>query len=137
MNTVSESLESVARAYVPGVVQYYSKLDPDPWQRAHDDFQETLAVQDFAYRRAAAATFERTCLALIDRFKREGTPARKVGVRDAIELGTKHLPAAESKVARRCYKCGSDRGLCIERYAEGLSTRIACQVCKARNGAKR
>lgn len=131
---VGEYLEKISAAYVPGVVAYYDRLDPSPWQQAHDDFQEALKISDWEYRRHAAKTFSEKCIDLINRFKREGRRQQEISNSDAFHLGPAHLAAKQSAKYRECYNCRSKEKLGLESYGpENLQVRVVCSSCKGKS----
>lgn len=131
---IGDYLDQVASAYVPGVAAYYQPLNPNPWNRAHDDFQESLKSPDFDHRLDAAKAFASRCLELIERFKRDSQPSKGVSVIDAVHMMSEERVMAHQSVKyKECYKCRTKEGLGLESYGEeALQVRVVCKACKVK-----
>lgn len=130
--TFSEALEKVNQAYLPGVVAFYGKADPDPWQKAHDSFESLLIVKDPDLILAGLESFVSRCLELIDTFKKTATPARQISVADAFHIGNENkFCEMWSRKKKECFKCGSKSELqIITSPTDQLSAAVICKSCK-------
>lgn len=131
---IGEYLDQVAANYVPGVAAYYKPLNPNPWDKAHDEFQESLQSKDLEIMLAAAQAFASRCLELIERFKRDSQPSKGVSVIDAVHMMSEERVMAHQSVKyKECYKCRTKEGLGLESYGEeALQVRVVCKACKVK-----
>lgn len=131
--TTSEALIKISSAYVPGVVAFYGRMNPDPWQQAHDSFERTIiGNRDDGARSAAAEQFSSRCLQLIDTYKSARLPfPKKLTVGDAFAIGDPtRFKAIQSIKNRACYACEDTKGLSIEPVSAGsVEVRLVCAEC--------
>lgn len=130
--TLSQALDAVSKFYVPGVVGYYAKLTPDPWQMAHDQLEDIALLEDEELRDHACQRFVFRCRELVDRFKAEGQGRLRHDFRDSFVIGDPTRDRAwRSRREKACYKCEARSGLTLEQYgADPMEVRIACKDCR-------
>lgn len=113
--SVAKALNDVSRAYVPGVAAYYGKLNPDPWQAAHDTLEKHMLLKDPAILDAAAEAFAKRCKELIARFERDGAASDEITEQDAFHIGDEErVRQMQSRKYRECIDCQSKEGLKIQ-----------------------
>jgi len=83
---ISEALELVSKNYVPGVVAFYGKTQPDLWQEAHDVLEQAMLTKDLSIMEAAAGVFAHRCLGLIQKYSQFNSPT-KIQAQDAFVIG--------------------------------------------------
>lgn len=132
---MSEALEKVNRAYVPGVVAFYDKADPNPWQQAHDNLESLLHLNDEQLISAGLEAFVYRCLELIDSFNKMGTPPKKISIADAFFLGDENrYLETRSRKYKECFKCQSKDDLqIITSPTDELRAVLICKNCKGGN----
>lgn len=126
--TMLQALDQIAKNYVVGTVPYYEALKPDPWE----ENTYTLENQLKRPEHFGPPDFDRYCrraLELIERFKRDGSPATKITNADAFQLGsTAALSSAESRVYRQCRACDSKGPLRIFKI-NATQVELLCKPC--------
>lgn len=126
----TEALEIVGKNYAPGVVNYYSKLTPDPWQKAHDELESIVLTKDKELERLACDAFVSRCKHLIERFQREAitSPINPV---DAFVVGDpERLNRLRSRIDRACIYCESKTNLTLMPSEEDrFDMAIVCRSC--------
>lgn len=134
---LSQALEEVAAHYVPGVIAYYGKMKPDPWQQAHDDLELVLSTQNEALLDAAADRFVSRCKELSLRFKEEGKAPRRVTPMDGWGLGSeKRVDAWIGRKDKACH-CGETKGLkIVPVYPDSAEVTVQCGRCEFSMKAK-
>lgn len=134
---VTEALEVIARLYVPGTVHHFSKKDPDPWQKAHDDLERIAGIVDDDTIAPVVDRFVQRCAELIEEFKREGAASKSVAPIDAHILGERdRVDAYLSRKNKHCAKCRSKENLKIVPFRVGsLEVQVLCGPCSSRKDA--
>src|SRR4051812_32364025 len=110
---VSEALGQVSKAYIPGMVAYYERFNPDPWMQAHEDLERVMQAQNLELNEVAAVRFVERCTQLVERFKREGSEAGTIAPQDAIHMTTKAIGAWMSRKHKICAYCEGTESLKI------------------------
>lgn len=135
--TVSEALNKVGAAYVPGVVAHYDRFKPDPWQKAHDELEKLLFIQDEAIISAALEGFVSECLKLIKAFQETSVAPLRITSADAFHMGDEQRVSQwQSRRHKHCVKCERKENLTlVTDPKDPLNTLIICKECKARGAA--
>jgi len=131
--TAVEAINKISEFYVPGVIDYYARLDPDPWQKAFDDLHAAiLAAPDHKGDFPPAHTFLGRLRELCERFKVEGSPgARFNPITDAWALGSiQAVDQARSAKEECCYRCDGKEMLRIERDPASNRVFVVCKRCR-------
>lgn len=133
--TLSKALAVVNERYVPGIVAYYGKLTPDPWQAAHDELEKIAGRFDDAIVSATCERFVVRCTELIERFKREGKVSNSVAPSDAFAMGENRVQEHLSRKRKECIHCGGKVGLKIVPVSEGsIDVKVICSQCAVTRG---
>lgn len=129
---ISEALEKVSQSYAPGVAEYYNRFTPDPWFEAHERFEQVILLQDDAMTAAAGEEFVAECKRLVERFQRDGKPARGVSAASALYMGDeKRVKARQSVRYQECAGCGTKENLTLQAIGpEALEVQVICRQCK-------
>lgn len=134
--TITQALEAIGKAYVPGVRGYYSKKNIDPWQQAHDDFEKVLDLKEHSLTEIAAERLKRVCLELIEGYKKLSI---KVDFEDPREMsimtgqeGDQKAEQMMSRRLKRCVYCTSKDRLKIEPIpGDELAVQLVCSKCQS------
>lgn len=125
--TLSQALERVNQAYVPGIVKYYGKLNPDPWQAAHDELDRIAGTFDPSIVVPATERFVSRCLDLIERFKQDGRASKTTSAADGFAMTPESVARHHSRKLKQCARCESNLGLKIVPVtAGGVDVMILC-----------
>ena len=130
--TISEALGCVSKVYVPGVVKYYSGMNPDPWQRAHEELEKIVCIKDDLLKTTALARFVTRSSELVDRFKKESTIIDcEASPADAFAIGDlARVKQFQSIRYRECVRCNSKKDLVIMKCGEDeMQAQIMCRPC--------
>lgn len=129
---VSQALEEVSQVYVPGVVQFYDKQTPDPWQAMHDELEQIIGIQDEAIVSAACLRFVARAKELVERFKRDSTPSKSYSYADAFHSSGEVQSDNDWSVRKkRCVVCSGKDNLTLETVGkDALQVRIICKTCR-------
>lgn len=130
----SEALKAVNKAYVPGVVAFYDKMKPNPWQDAHDALERAIdAGLDDHGRARAAKNFQDRLIQLISAYRAASIPQpRHLDVRDGLTIAPTEADRLASVKQRICYACETGKDLTIEAAEPGSAkVRLVCQAHKA------
>lgn len=133
----SKALELINDAYVPGVVAFFDAQTPNPWQRAHDDLDRAMFLNDAQILSAVLESFTSRCLAMIDLFKKSGIKAVNLTSQDAFHMADpKKVSNWNSNKQRVCINCESPDGLKIVEASPGsLGVVLKCKQCLSGNAA--
>lgn len=124
---ISEALDKVGGAYVPGTVAFYAKQSPDPWQSAHDELERIAGRFDEDIVGPTCDAFVSRCLELIEHFKRIGIPQKNVMPVDAFAMGDyQRVRSWQSRKFKECITCGSKEGLRLVAVSGSTEVKIAC-----------
>lgn len=136
---ITEALEQVGKLYIPGVVAYYEKLNPDPWMEEHEKLNKIVMQCDPELTEVACERFVRRCSELIERFKRESTVPGRVSRKDAFAIGDEsRVRQWQSRKGRYCFYCDSTENLTLESDGmDALDVRILCRACKENRNRRR
>jgi len=129
--TFSQALQIVGSRYVPGVVRYYARMTPDPWQAVHDDVEKLHSIKDTEMQNLLLERFVDRCTDLIERFKRETGSSPSISPADALALGSeKAIHAHLSRKHKRCASCDTKEGLKIVPVHPGsMDVMLVCAGC--------
>lgn len=130
---VSEALETVGRRYIPGVVHHYAGMKTDPWQKAHDDLEIVMRMEDPTLTEVAAGKFVQECARLIDAFRDLGTAPQSVAPIDGFSMGDPdRVGVYMSRKHKHCVRCGSKEGLkLMSDPKDDRGVFVVCQECAA------
>jgi hypothetical protein len=133
---VTEAIDRVGALYVPGVVAYYGRLTPDPWQKAHDDLERLAGVVDENELTAPLEQFIARCSELIERFKREGSPSKIQAPEAFLMASARQVQAHMSRKHKRCARCDSKENLRIVPASPGsMDVMLLCLGCQAKGNS--
>lgn len=111
---LSEALDRISKAYLPGVIRFYQRMKDDPWQKAHDRLEGSMLLNKgakdyFEQIEISSREFCEECLSLIDKAKPfVDLNQTKVSIPDAFWLGEDRLKELEESTKDLCAQCGSD-----------------------------
>lgn len=126
---VSEALEAVGKSYVPGVAQHYGQMTPDPWQKAHDDLEMVMRMEDPSLTEIAAERFVQDCVRLIGAYLAIQKPKAVITPSDAIHMGSeRRVHAHFNRKVKDCFYCYAKENLCL--MTDPLDERSAIVVCR-------
>lgn len=135
--TVSEALNRVGMAYVPGVAAHYERMENNPWQKAHDDLERIMLMKDEAFLRVGVDRFVSECLRLIQAFEAVSRPSDRMTNQDAFIIGDEdRVRQWQSRKFKHCFKCESKENLTLihdPKDAKGVL--IICNQCKQKRSA--
>jgi hypothetical protein len=132
---VSEALQQVSDAYVPGLIAHYEKFQPDPWWQAHAELERVMQIKNPELSEAAAIKFRDRCLELIERYKREGTPTTGATRRDGFNMNPNSLRSWHSRRQKICVHCESDQYLTIQSVPNSIEVVLICESCLNKGAA--
>lgn len=128
-------LTEVSRIYLEGATEFYAKLQPNPWQEAHDQLESAIqkAREDqetyFDEADKAGRVFLATIMELLERYRpfssgqHGSSPAR--GLYSDSEG---QADARGSMADRRCGGCGTENEIKIKRHPKH-GPGIYCAEC--------
>lgn len=129
--TFSEALDQINLAYMPGLVRYYAKQSPDPWQAAHDQLEKVLVLKDEELLDVAINRFLNRCMALIEDFKKQNIAPRSLDPADGFHMGEQKLKEFNSRREKYCVQCESKTDLSIvSDPKDKVSVVLVCLYCK-------
>jgi hypothetical protein len=67
---LKSSLLDIALHYIPGCVDFYSKLTPDPWQAEHIRLESMMSIGNEVDVKIAIDDFEKNIKLLIKRYRK-------------------------------------------------------------------
>lgn len=131
--TMSQALVAISKSYVEGTVSYYGRLRPDPWEENITILENQMKKPELFgppdVRRYCARALD-----LIQRFSREGSPARQITNADAMNFGSPEvLRQAESRVYRECRGCQS-KGPLRPFKTNPTQIELLCEACARAEG---
>jgi len=132
----SEALKEVSKHYVPGVVAFYEKMNPDPWFDAHERLNESLLKDKSEEGQSVACKiFVDACVDLIDGYKSRYPGGAKLSDLDAFFIGDEdRVRKLQSQKYRECAECESKKDLVLVRDKEDVNlVYILCKNCKTKN----
>lgn len=97
---MSEVLTAIGKAWINGADQFFSKLDPDPWEVAQSELEKTSSdTFDMAIE-----IYEARCLELLSLYRRmlelqSIKPPARAGIKDAFMKGFYRVPPEDMSVA--------------------------------------
>lgn len=139
----SQAIEAVSKIYVPGVVQFYEKQDPDHWQQAHDELEAAMLLFTGSYPDIeskidnAASKFVTRITELVDRYKTLHGYTKKGGLSFAdsamrIGINSKDPEQADARMSlqdKRCAVCITPNDLRVV-TKKGIGTPgLYCRKC--------
>lgn len=132
--TLYEALDRVSGFYVPGVVRHYAKMNPDPWQAAHDDLERVAGILDEATIAPVLERFIKRCADLVEQYKGLAKPQSSVSPIDAFIVGkVARVEAHISRRLKRCIRCDGKEGLKIVPLETGsIDVTLVCAACLAK-----
>lgn len=131
--TLSNTLNSVSEAYIPGTVKYYEGMNPSPWQKAHDELERVLLTKNESLVIPALRIFEDTARSLIAQYARAGEPMARLTGRDAIQMTPDKIDHWSSITNNQCYKCLIKKDLRLEPISDSdecIEVRVVCNGCR-------
>lgn len=128
----SEALEAVGKMYVPGVVDYYAKRTPDPWQEAHDRLEKAMIVCDEELTSRACDLFVSRCRSLVEHFLAQRKSAKPMTPADAFTMGDEtRVDEWYSIKYKQCVRCQNKEGLKLLSIRPGsMDVVIICRKCE-------
>lgn len=136
--TLSKALEAVSARYVPGTVAYYAKMNPDPWQTAHDELERIAGIMDEATVTPILERFVQRCAKMVEDYVASKAPKSKsVSAADAFALCSNEAVTAHfSRKRKECAKCETKSDLKIVPVRPGsMDVMLMCRSCLATRSA--
>ena len=129
--TFTQAIETVNSRYVPGVVAYYGKQTPDPWELAHSDLEKLASIMDEQTLTPGLERFVERCTALIGRFKSEHGATTSISAADAFAMGDENRVRNHfSRKRKECVKCGGKEALKIVPVpSHATDVMVICGAC--------
>jgi len=131
---LSEALTEISNIYPPGCVSFYSKMDPDPWQKIHDDLEHQV-VTDATEEgiSIAAEMFAKRARGLIKRFLQEAGSAQfEITPADSFHMSPERVKRAQSTKFKHCLMCETTEDLLIGRDPKDPSDIwLVCRSCNS------
>lgn len=128
---VSEALEQVSKMYVPGVVAYYGKMRPDPWEQVLSDFEKIMQSHNQDLIEAAAERYVSRSCELIRQFKENQIVSKRVTPMDGFAMGSEQRVEAWTSRKDRACLCGEKKNLKIIAMNDGShGVKVVCGKCE-------
>ncbi len=131
-----QAIEEVSKFYVVGAVAFFDKLNPNPWQRVCDEFEEGVAAaikrQDLTQEAAHCRVYVNRLRGLCDQFKKLGQVPADMTDQDAYYLADESRARRWQSVKdKRCVVCDIKGKLVIRKSAENPEeVELVCGTCK-------
>jgi hypothetical protein len=134
--TFSKVLDFINSNYIPGLVQHYDRLEPNPWQKAFDDMERVAVLQDQALLQAGVDRFYSEVKRLIEAYKALSVFNPKSDHRDAFYMGeVDRVSDWHSRKHKYCVKCQSKDNLTLAKNPkDDLNVIIVCKPCLQKAG---
>lgn len=135
--TIIQALNEVSAIYIPGVIDHYAKMNPDPWQKAHDDLERTMLLKDADIFTAGSEHFVSTCKRLLSAFSDLKMPHKELRIADGWATGNEEsVKRYHSRKDKHCIGCESKVGLSIiSDPKHAAAVLIVCPNCRKRYAA--
>lgn len=135
--TIIQALNEVSAAYIPGVIDHYAKMNPDPWQKAHDDLERTMLLKDADIFTAGSEQFVSTCKRLLGAFADLKMPPKELRIADGWGTGNEEsVKRYHSRKDKHCVGCESKETLSIISDPKNTSgVLIVCSGCRKKYAA--
>jgi len=129
---ISQAIESLNKIYTPGVLAFYQNFPNDPWQKAHDDLNAVVQLQNLTLTSLACENFLKTCVELVQQFKNNQIPTKGISPQDAFNIGTEdRLKKWKSIKFKQCYLCENKNNLAlISNPNDRTSALFICKNCR-------
>ena len=108
---LSEALNQVGKAYVNGTVEFYNRMENNPWQAAHDRYEGQLVLNQgkpeyFKSMEVAANEFVKDCKNLIKLYEAMNPEQKRLSIPDCFVIGdearVRMIQALEMNVCGIC-----------------------------------
>jgi hypothetical protein len=138
--TLSEALEKIGKAYLPGVRDFYYRMKPDRWQLAHDQLegQMMLHAGKDGFDKLMShpiQSFYTECISLIELAKPLLSP-EQLTLSDAFHIGDElRLADLDSLMTNSCRICGSKEQVAVS-SGDGFKAGLYCMSCNPNLGRR-
>lgn len=133
--SLADVLTEVSRIYLEGTTEFYAKLQPNPWQEAHDQLGSTIERarenQDAYFEEVGKAgqIFIANIRELIERYRPFSTGRVGDGaIRGLYSNSEGHAEAKASLATKTCGGCGTDKEIKIKNHPKH-GPGIYCAEC--------
>lgn len=127
---IYEALDVVAEKYPPGLTDFYSKMNPDPWMAAHEKLEAASLLYGIEEKKISphAREFVSECERLISAYRLFSPKNKKANFKDNLQMATTralNIPGA-------CDLCASDNELKVK-SVNGSALTLCVECSKKRH----
>lgn len=130
----AEALAKIREFYVPGVSDFYARMNPDRWQQAHDKLEAVMThytgFPDYRQRLYKACDeFVQDCQTLVEAAKAFLQPTQ-LSLSDALHIGDeKKVVELEAFLRGACMSCGSESSTVRVVAQRNRKAGLYCETC--------
>lgn len=129
---MTDALEVVSKMYIPGAVAHYDRMKPNPWQKAHDEFEGMILHSSGELREMACSRFIDKIRILLDRYKKNLIDIPDVSPVDAFILGdVDRVKRFQSRKNHCCFVCESTLNISLISN-DKAQVAVVCAPCKSK-----
>jgi hypothetical protein len=128
MNYLVKALNEIEKYYEPGMVKYFEKQNPDPWQAAFDEFEKGFHLEDELQVKAIAGNFLREIARLRAVYVSLNQASFEFHPTDLPHIEMNACYAADSKKNKSCEVCMNESWLKPFYFEKRIY--LVCENCR-------